>query len=403
MKILILILLFFTTAIANAQTINVKNAPYNAVGDCITDDTIAIQSAMNTNKKVYIPSGCYRTTSDLVSSATPIYSAIGASFSTGARLIGDGENQTIIKADYNGDLVKGAIIRFDTSVQSAYSIGASIEDLSITQFSGRTNLNGVQLTATWFANLKSIEVYGLSGSGLIASLRTDIHPTISDYYQGFQVKLSQLFIHNNTGWGIKFDAGQSPGIYTLENSYIIYNAGGGIKSTTGQCRIIANAITANGSNGGNGGLLFDTSEGPSFVADVRQNEFDSNYGYHIWLKRVHDGNFSQNRFLSQTFQSATSWTAQSGTSFMRPGAHVLIGLNSSNEVWNTKFERNYHRTITGPNPTTASVYAYIHYAGSGLNNKIINNDLLYTDGINQNSSGMIKFYGFGTETTIIDP
>lgn len=382
--------------------VNVKDAPFSAIGDGVADDTAAIQSAMDTGKKLYLPAGCYRTTADLHSGAQDNYSIIGANFSTAARLVGDGIRQTTIKADYDGDPVRGAIIHFDTEAQRAYSLGASVKDLSITQAEGWTGLNGIQLTATWFANFDHVEVYGLSGSGFIASLRTDIHPTISDYYQGFQVKIGQCFIHDNAGWGVKFNAGQSPGVYSLENSYVIYNKGGGILSTTGQCRIVGNAITANGSYSLNGGLLFDTAEGPSFVADVRQNEFDTNFGYHIWLKRVRNGEFSQNRFLSNTFENTTSWQQKSGSSIMRPGAHVLLGLNAQNEVYNTKFERNYHRSVTGAGPTTAPVYAYIHYAGSGSKNRLVNNDLFGADGVTQNSSGLIKFHGFGTETEIVE-
>lgn len=385
--------------------LNVKDAPYNAVGDGAADDTAAIMAARNAanGRWVYLPTGIYRTTADVINGATQDYSIIGAHFSTSARFCGDGPRQTTIKADYNGDPIKGAIIRYETSLYATYSLGAAVKDLGITQFPGRTGLNGVQLTATWFANLERVEIYGLSGAGVLASLRTDISPGISDPYQGFQIHLNQMFIHNNAGWGVRFDAGQSPGIYTLENSYIIFNAGGGIKSTTGQCRIVGNAITANGSNGGNGGLLFDTAEGPSFVADVRQNEFDTNYSYHIWLKRSRNGNFSQNRFLSQTMSANTGFISQSGSEFMRPGAHVLLGLNAANEVWNVKFERNYHRTVTGPNPTVAPVFAYIHYAGSGSNNHLIHNDMLLADGVTQNSSGLVKFYGFGAETEIVDP
>ncbi|MEV7135674.1 glycosyl hydrolase family 28-related protein [Arthrobacter sp. NPDC093128] len=46
--------------------VNVKDAPFNAAGDGITNDTAAIQAALNTGRNVYIPGGRYSITSSLV-------------------------------------------------------------------------------------------------------------------------------------------------------------------------------------------------------------------------------------------------------------------------------------------------------------------------------------------------
>jgi hypothetical protein len=72
--------------------VNVRNAPYNAKGDGSTDDTSAIQLAINAlkpNQMAYIPAGIYRVTNTLFISVAD----------TG--ITGDGPSKTIIK--YSGE------------------------------------------------------------------------------------------------------------------------------------------------------------------------------------------------------------------------------------------------------------------------------------------------------------
>lgn len=375
------------------------------VGDGVADDTAAIQSMIDAANGdwVTLPAGTFRVTADLtrVGNSVVVYQP-------GLKIRGAGMLSTTILADYNG-AANGGVLRIDTSAPGCYVYGNAIEDLRIKQASGRTGVNGILLTAAWYTNIRRVKIEGLSGAGIKAPLRTDIHPTISDYYQSLSLDIRQCDIRLNAGWGMDLSAGQSPGLVMLKHNMIYRNAGGGVRMTTGQSEIIANVFTQNGAYGGNGGLLFDTLEGPSFVSEVKQNEFDNNFSWHIHQKRVRGIHVHLNRFLSGTYSGNTGFTLASGSAFMRPYVHVNLGAGAANEVWNALYEKNYHRTVTGPGTTTASVIAYAASGGSlspSFPCRFHRNDFgpATPDGITQNSTGFVKFSGLaGTGAEVLDP
>ena len=81
----------FTNSVARtgnskwADIINIKD--FGAVGDGVADDTLAMQSALNTGKRVYIPTGTYRL-SDQVSM-----------YNTGQMVSGDGHSNSVFLID----------------------------------------------------------------------------------------------------------------------------------------------------------------------------------------------------------------------------------------------------------------------------------------------------------------
>lgn len=388
------------------------NEVYPAVAaNGVDDDTAPIMAALATGKEVVLPPGVCRVTSDIFQTAPPtgtfeVYrGSTLLRYSPGPRIRGVNMLGTTILADYDGDPANGAILRLDTATPRSYMVDCSIKHLRLSQAPGRTGLNGIQLTAAWLGEIENVMIEGLSGDAVKASWRPDLNATLSDIYQSHALTFQRMYMEGNAGWGFNLGAGQSPGVYRMEHCLIRKNAGGGIRSTTGHCEIISNNLQDNGTHGlaGSGALLFDTVEGPSFVAKVEQNEFDNNFNWHMAVKRSRGLIATQNRFLSGTYESATSAIRQSGSAFMRPYVHVSLGAGPSNEVVAPHFEKNYHRTVTGPNPTTASVIAYTASSGAVSLARMIRNDLSGADGITQNSSSLNKYSGFPADTTILDP
>lgn len=383
--------------------------PYNAVGDSVygvgggADDTIPLQNCsadcLTQKKKLYLGDRFFRTTADLYRTASI------TGFQRGLSIFGDGMDACGIVADYNGDAVRGAVLRYDTSGIGKYTRESEISHFSISQVPGRTGLNGIQLTAAWLFHSDSVKISGLSGHGYAADLRTDIHPTISDYYQSFAVTIERPWIENCGGNGIDFAAGQSPGLFDVRMGTIIGNKGRGIRSTTGQCRIIQNVISYNGV----GGIEFNEAEGPSMVACVEQNEIQDNLYWGMNISRSRGLRLIGNRFLAQTYSNGTlTGVPQNGGPFMRSFVHVNLGSGTSGEVYNLYAYGNHHRTVNGPIITTATCYAYDASAGSlsaAFPCKFDQNDCgpKPYDGITQNSTGFGKYIGPMPGATQADP
>lgn len=88
--------------------VNVKAPPYSAAGDGVTDDTTAINNAITvakaTGAPVWFPPGTYLVT-PVSSTTAALVLNNGTTGYSGVRLIGAGENATIIKRSANGPIL----------------------------------------------------------------------------------------------------------------------------------------------------------------------------------------------------------------------------------------------------------------------------------------------------------
>lgn len=81
----------FTVGAKLLESISVKDYPYGATGDGATDDTAAIQAALDASARVYLPPGVYL--------VDPV---VGLKIGAGQQLIGAGRNRTILLAKSGG-------------------------------------------------------------------------------------------------------------------------------------------------------------------------------------------------------------------------------------------------------------------------------------------------------------
>ena len=145
------------THLNNAVPISVKQAPYNAVGDGVTDDTAAIQAALNTGNRIYCPAGTY-----LISNALTVTAS-----NTG--LVGDG---------------RGTIIKTSSGTADIFTIGDGTNEISGLQFRDFRLWATVAKSAGYAFNcrLTSDSVWEEVRAGSVDDYTTDGHRLYNGYY-----------------------------------------------------------------------------------------------------------------------------------------------------------------------------------------------------------------------------
>jgi hypothetical protein len=187
-----------------AQTVSVKD--FGAVGDGVTDDTAAIQTAINAwiagnvPAVLVFPAGKYKITSELVCSPAVNIVAQKALFGYGAEIV----NQSPTKA-----------IKFITTVNRRFWANAVIEGLTV-----RGGVNCFSFEAggpanqdwMWQFTLKNLNAFDFSGVGFYG---------YDGFFESAFYSCAAWALNSNvTGYGYKFENGPSSVISSID----IYNA-----------------------------------------------------------------------------------------------------------------------------------------------------------------------------------
>jgi hypothetical protein len=176
-----------------AECINVRNAPYNATGDGVTNDYAAIQAAFDdafgttasphgnsgrfTNVPVYFPAGLYKVNTTLTMRSV-----------TGGRIFGDGANST--RLEYGGSVAGGGRTNgFSYSTVEGLNLSITGAD-TVCFYYGWDNTGSVPATANTFSDM----LFEDATTGLLIG---------ADGYQGDQTVILNCTFSNHSHAGAK--------------------------------------------------------------------------------------------------------------------------------------------------------------------------------------------------------
>ena len=149
-----------------AETANVKK--YGAIGNDIADDTIAIQSAVNSGKPVYFPPGIYKVTATIVCS-------------DGCKIFGDNSFNTIVKSYITGNAHVFSLIG-TAGLQGITMLDIQVLGLGDTATDGY----GLYVSGSYISIIQRCRFKNLGGGGVWGYNLALI--TVRDSYVGFNAK-----------------------------------------------------------------------------------------------------------------------------------------------------------------------------------------------------------------------
>lgn len=306
-------------------TVSVKDSPYNATGDCSTDDTTAIQGAINAvilsgGGVVYFPAAtCYKTTTQLLVDL----SSYTTRYQNRVILRGDGPGPSVIKnLTYAGPTLK--FLGSTTNVEAYFSI----EGLRLLGNNVASSI-GLQLVNVAFGRLFNSSIEGFA-TGVDA---TDVEQF---GFHDSTIRYNAIGITGNAAASVT-----SPNSWTFVNTAVSNNSTYGLQITNPNALTwLGGSIQYNGLIGGGAGQFgFKTIDAGN----------SGGYGTLLFDGMIFEGNGGVGDFVSS--QQAGSFkvnTTFNNVSFLRTDLTTVgygtnqiaisgAGTNANYKIVNSNF------------------------------------------------------------------
>jgi hypothetical protein len=171
------------------ESVSVKD--FGAVGDGVTDDTVAIQAAIDAaaGRPVYVPAGTY-----VITSTIDMESAATSTFNQGPQIIGDGIGKTIFDNQVSSapmfDVKAGGV------AGTNFLMGAVLRGFKVIRTTTETAQIAIKITTSYMVEIEQVHIVGMTGTGI------RIPCIVGDNDGSNMVNMKQVRIENCTGWGI---------------------------------------------------------------------------------------------------------------------------------------------------------------------------------------------------------
>lgn len=317
----------FPEAPITEDVVNVRRL--GAKGDGVTDDSAALQKAIDTAKgrTILVPAGTYLISRPLT------YTTSGNQ--PGLRLHGEGMYQTIF--DHRGP--DGALLSLDGSGKHyAFQYGSVLQDFSIITNGPPAGKRGIDVRANWHLTIHRVRIHGMGGDGIHIHNHNAAMSPVSDSDASAYMELRQVRLTRNGGYGLWTETRNGPGgcgPLEIRQCAIQQNAAGGVRFLGFSLAIHNSSISW---NDGEGGLICPLKDGTGMAATrskmiIASCEFDTNAVRHILLEAAVGVAITDNRFLAQTVQGIPT----------PPATSVQIGSDVTGVVQGVLLARNIVR------------------------------------------------------------